>query len=85
MIEEVTSNTNGEGPYICITDGEPLTLKERIWGDDGLIRFAAEWGARINVNTNGALITPEVALRFIKAGLGILHISLDTADVELQN
>jgi hypothetical protein len=85
MIEEVTFNTNGEGPYICITGGEPLTLKKQIWGDDGLIQFAAERGARVNVNTNGALITPEVALRFIKAGLGILHISLDTADVELQN
>ena len=85
IIEEATSNNNGEGPYVYITGGEPLVLKEQIWGDDGLVRFAAERGARVNVNTNATLITPEVALRFIKVGLGILHISLDTADAELQN
>lgn len=85
MIEEITSNSDGEGPYIYITGGEPLVLGEQIWGDDGLIRFATERSARVNVNTNATLITPEVALRFIKGGLGILHISLDTSDPELQN
>jgi MoaA/NifB/PqqE/SkfB family radical SAM enzyme len=85
IIKEATSNNNGGGPYVYITGGEPLTLKDQIWGDDGLIRFAAERGAKVNVNTNATLITPEVALRFIKSGLGILHISLDAADPELQN
>jgi len=85
IIAEVTANSNGEGPYIYITGGEPLLLGQHLWGDDGLLRYATERGAGVNVNTNATLITPEVALHFIKSGLGRLHISLDTSDKETQN
>jgi len=85
VIEEVTANNNREGPYIYITGGEPLVLGEEIWGDDGIIKFAAERGAAVNVNTNALDLTPEVALRFIKAGLARLHISLDSSDSKIQN
>lgn len=86
IVEEVTSNCDdGMGPYIYITGGEPLMLNEDIWGDEGLIRYATERGARVNLNTNASLLTPEIALKLINAGLGILHISLDTDDEELQN
>lgn len=85
IIEEVTRAGNGEGPYIYITGGEPLLLQKLIWGDDGLIRFATERGAGVNVNTNATMITPEVALYFIKSGLARLHISLDTPDKDTQN
>lgn len=85
IIEEVTSGSNGAGPYIYITGGEPLVLGEKVWGDNGLIRYATEHGAGVNVNTNATLITPEVALYFIKSGLAKLHISLDTSDSETQN
>lgn len=85
IVEEVTRVNEGTGPYIYITGGEPLILEEQIWGDDGLIRFATERGASVNVNTNALELTPEVALRFVKTGLARLHISLDTADEVLQN
>lgn len=85
IIEEVTKKVNGEGPYIYITGGEPLLLGESVWGDEGLVRFATERGAGINVNTNATMITPEVALYFIKSGLARLHISLDTSDRDTQN
>jgi len=85
IVEEVTRVNEGNGPYIYITGGEPLMLEEEIWGDDGLIQYASRRGASVNVNTNALMLTPEVALRFVKAGLSRLHISLDTADEELQN
>ena len=85
VIEEATANNNREGPYIYITGGEPLILGEDIWGDDGIIKFASERGATVNVNTNAIDLTPQVALRFIKVGLARLHISLDTSDKEIQN
>jgi len=85
VVKEVTTDRSKEGPYIYVTGGEPLVLGEDIWGDNGLVRYATERGARVNVNTNATLITPEVALRFIKSGLAILHISLDTPDKDLQN
>ncbi|MBW2092784.1 MAG: radical SAM protein [Deltaproteobacteria bacterium] len=50
-----------------------------------MIRFATERGAGVNVNTNAVMLSPEVALRFIKAGLSRLHISLDTSNKDLQN
>ncbi len=85
IIAEVTAGSNGEGPYIYITGGEPLLLGEQVWGDNGLVRYATECGAGVNVNTNATMITPEVALHFIKSGLSKLHISLDTPDRETQN
>lgn len=85
IIAEVTAGRDGSGPYIYITGGEPLVLGEMVWGDEGLIRFATERGSGVNVNTNATLITPEVALYFIKSGLLRLHISLDTYDRETQN
>jgi len=85
VIEEVTASNNRIGPYIYITGGEPLVLREEIWGDDGLIKFASERGAAVNVNTNALALTPEVALRFIKVGLARLHISLDSSDRDVQN
>jgi MoaA/NifB/PqqE/SkfB family radical SAM enzyme len=85
IIAEVTAGTNGAGPYIYITGGEPLLLGEQVWGDNGLVRYATERGAGVNINTNATMITPEVALHFIKSGLAKLHISLDTPDRETQN
>ena len=85
VLEEVTAPAGGPGPYVYITGGEPLLLGEDLWGDGGLVRYASERGAGVNVNTNAALLTPEVALRFIKAGLARLHISLDAADPTVQD
>ena len=80
IIDEATAGGDGEGPYIYITGGEPLLLGAEPWGDEGLIRLATQRGAAVNVNTNASLITPEIALRLVGAGLGKLHVSLDTAD-----
>lgn len=85
IVEEVTTPDAGEGVYIYITGGEPLTLGTDIWGDNGLVRFATQRGAAVNINTNAALLTPEVALRLIKAGLAKLHISLDAVDQDVHN
>jgi len=85
IVEEVTANNDGKGPYIYITGGEPLILAEDIWGDNGLIRFTTQRGTGVNVNTNAVMLTPVVALRSIKAGLARLHISLDTSDENVQN
>ena len=85
IVAEITGRDGKEGTYIYITGGEPLLLKEEIWGDEGLVRFATERGAAVNVNTNGSFLTPKAALWLIKAGLSKLHISLDTADRDLQN
>jgi MoaA/NifB/PqqE/SkfB family radical SAM enzyme len=71
-------------PYLYITGGEPLLLKEKVWGDDGLVAFATERGCAVNINTNAALITPRAALQFVKLGLAKLHISLDSADPQVQ-
>ena len=85
IIAEVTAGADGDGPYVYITGGEPLMLREDLWGPDGLVRFATLRGARVNVNTNAMLLTPQVALRLIQAGLGNLHISLDSDDKDLQD
>ena len=85
IIAEVTARDDKDATYIYITGGEPLLLEEDIWGDEGLVRFATARGAAVNINTNASLLTPEVALRLVKAGLSKLHVSLDTADRTLQN
>ena len=85
VIADVAGNNDPDGTYIYVTGGEPLNLGEDIWGDAGIVRFAAERGAAVNINTNASLLTPETALRMIKAGLAKLHISLDSPDPDTQN
>jgi len=71
-------------PYVYLTGGEPLLLGAEVWGDDGLVAFATELGSAVNINTNAVLITPHVALQLVKVGLAKLHISLDSADPQVQ-
>ena len=71
-------------PYVYLTGGEPLQLGAEVWGDHGLVAFATELGSAVNINTNAALITPHVALQLVKVGLAKLHISVDTADPQVQ-
>ncbi len=85
IIAEVTAVNQGSGPYMYITGGEPLVLGERLWGEEGLVAYATQRGAAVNINTNALELTPRVALRLVQSGLARLHISLDTADEELQN
>jgi MoaA/NifB/PqqE/SkfB family radical SAM enzyme len=71
-------------PYVYITGGEPLTMGAELWGDAGLVAFAAELGCPVNINTNAVLITPHVALQLAKLGLAKLHVSLDSIDPQVQ-
>ena len=71
-------------PYVYLTGGEPLQLGAEVWGAEGLVAFATELGCAVNINTNAVLITPQVALQLVKAGLSKLHISVDSADPEVQ-
>ena len=82
VIEESTADSKDKGPYLYFTGGEPLLLGEKLIE---LIHYATERGAKVNVNTNATMITPWIALEMIKAGLSMLHISLDTADRKTQN
>lgn len=81
VVEEVAEPVP---PYIYLTGGEPLLLGWQIWGDDSLVAFATKLGCAVNINTNGELITPKVALNLVKAGLLRVHISLDSHEKQLQ-
>ncbi|MFN4179291.1 MAG: radical SAM protein, partial [Armatimonadota bacterium] len=71
-------------PYIYLTGGEPLLFGEQLYGDDGLVAFATRLGCAVNINTNAELISPKVALNLVKSGLARIHISLDSADPQVQ-
>ena len=85
VLKEVTADSGEQGPYVYFTGGEPLLLEDRLYGDDGLVRYATEHGAGVNINTNATMLTPEVALRLIKSGLAKLHISFDSPERDIQN
>lgn len=85
IVAEVTQVNQGLGPYVYITGGEPLVLGPQLWDKDGLVAYATERGAAVNVNTNALELTPRVALRLIQSGLARLHVSLDTANENVQN
>ncbi|NLG27485.1 MAG: radical SAM protein [Chloroflexi bacterium] len=85
IVDEVSAANDGPGAYIYVTGGEPLLLKQDLWGPEGLVAYATARGNSVNINTNGTLITPEVALQLVAAGTGRLHISLDSSDPAVQN
>ena len=76
---------SGLGPYVYFTGGEPLLLGEGLWGSEGLIEAAGEAGAACNVNTNALALTPQAAVGLVRAGLGRIHISLDTHRPEVED
>jgi len=85
IVDEAAAVNGEHGAYVYITGGEPLLLGEALWGDAGLVAYTTARGNSVNVNTNGTLLTPKVALWLIKAGTARLHISLDSSDRAVQN
>ena len=85
ILDEVTENGLRRGIYMSISGGEPLLEGGELYGKQGLIRRAANLGAVVNLNTNGHLITPYVAMSLIGSGLAKLHLSFDSPNPEIHN
>ena len=67
--------------------GQPLCERlpvDQVNHDIHVLAFATDLGCAVNINTSAALITPHVALQLVKIGLARLHISLDSADPQVQ-
>ncbi|GAB6180531.1 putative heme d1 biosynthesis radical SAM protein NirJ1 [Desulfotomaculum defluvii] len=60
-------------PVILFSGGEPLIRPDFF----ELAEHASKKGIRTTISTNGTLITPEVAARLKKIGVGYVGISLD--------
>ncbi|MEG6523501.1 putative heme d1 biosynthesis radical SAM protein NirJ1 [Desulfotomaculum sp. 1211_IL3151] len=60
-------------PVILFSGGEPLVRPDFF----ELAEYASQKGIRTTISTNGTLITPEVAARIKKIGVGYVGISLD--------
>lgn len=84
LLQDLPSR-DGKGTYVYLTGGEPLILGEALWGPRGLVRTATQAGAACNLNTNALQLTPRAALGLVSAGLGRVHISLDTHRPEVQD
>jgi sulfatase maturation enzyme AslB (radical SAM superfamily) len=84
-IAEATEDGARPGTLVYLTGGEPLDFGEELYGPDGLVAFAAQRGAVVNVNTNAVQMTPEVALQLLAAGVARLHISFDSSHPDIQN
>ena len=80
IIDEVTEGGKKEGVILSISGGEPLLLGEEIWGDNGLVKFAAERKMRVGLNTNGHFFTREVANKLIENGIHRVYFGVDGID-----
>ncbi len=85
MVDVVTEDGTRKGVYIGISGGEPLTDGELLYGNRGLIRYAADRGGVVNLNSNAHLINPPVAMSLIGSGLAKIHISLDASDEKVHD
>ena len=61
--------------------GEPLLKKDIL----GLAKFAADLGLAVSMNSNGFLITKDIALRLKQAGFGKVGISIDSPKHEVHD
>ena len=61
---------------LLVTGGEPFLHK----GALTIIEWAVTHGLIVDVNTNGAYVTPEVARRLAKAKVRLVQISLDSVE-----
>ncbi|MCC7107367.1 MAG: radical SAM protein [Chloroflexi bacterium] len=63
-------------PVVLFSGGEPLIRPDIL----ELATYARELGLRITFSTNGTLVTPEIAGRLKRLGVGYVGISLDGID-----
>lgn len=63
---------------IKLTGGEPLLSRE-IWP---LMEFCASSGVEVEMETNGTLVTPEIAEKLRSLNVYHISVSLDSADEE---
>ena len=70
-----------EVPYISLSGGEPM-LHPRFFD---LVAFAAEHGAQLKIETNGAFLTKEACCRLKALNVKSVQVSLDGATRETYN
>jgi MoaA/NifB/PqqE/SkfB family radical SAM enzyme len=68
-------------PYISLSGGEPM-VHPRFFD---LVEYAAEHGASLKIETNGAFLTPEACARLKAADVRSVQVSLDGATPETFN
>jgi radical SAM protein with 4Fe4S-binding SPASM domain len=71
-----------EVPSVSFTGGEPTTYKDL----PKLIKYASKTnGMRVNLITNGTLITKSKAREFARAGLSSAQVSIESADASVHD
>jgi AdoMet-dependent heme synthase len=66
------------GPILVLSGGEPLYRPDIFQ----LARYATDKGLRVALATNGTLVTKEVALQIVEAGIKRVSISLDGSNAD---
>ena len=73
VLEEVRADFADELPMLCVTGGEPLLYEDFF----PLMEYARDLGFRWGMTSNATLITPQVAERLARAGMGTVSVSID--------
>ncbi len=68
-------------PAVLFSGGEPLIRKDLF----DLATYARSLGLHVVLSTNGTLITPEIAQRFVELKFAYIGISLDSAIPEIHD
>lgn len=78
----VLSEARAVGTWeLIISGGEPS-----LYGDlPGLVAIGRSFGWQVRLNSNGSLTSPEQAERLIRAGLGIVDVSLYSPDPDVND
>ncbi len=75
IIDQIAALSN---PILVLSGGEPLYRSDIFQ----LARYATEKGLRVALATNGTLVTKEVAVQIVEAGIKRVCISLDGANAD---
>lgn len=66
--------------YLSISGGEPLLWGEKLYGENGLIRYIRDKGTYINMNSDLHLLNTDNTMKIILSGLQSLRVSFDISD-----
>jgi len=75
IIDQIAALSN---PILVLSGGEPLFRSDIFQ----LAQYATEKGLRVALATNGTLVTKEVAVQIVEAGIQRVCISLDGANAD---
>lgn len=80
FVDDIYQKAENPHFYASISGGEPLLWGKKLYGKSGLIRYLADHGTYVNMNSDLQLVNTDNSMEIVQSGLSSLRFSFDISD-----